>query len=66
MDLDGCAALVTGGSGDIGAATRGAGTDSRRQPTPLPNKNMPFTCDFMSSMVASLSKYGFTAARSRS
>ncbi len=41
-----------------------AGTDSRLQPTPLPNKNMPSTCDFMSSMVTSLSKvwiYGGTS-----
>jgi hypothetical protein len=40
------------------------GTDSRLQPTPLPNKNMPLTCDFMSSMVASLHEiwiYGGTS-----
>jgi hypothetical protein len=30
------------------------GTDNRLRPTPLPNKNVPFTCDFMSSMVAVL------------
>ena len=39
-------------------------TDSRLQPTPLPNKKMPFTCDFMSSMVAFLSEiwiYGGTS-----
>jgi hypothetical protein len=28
-----------------------AGTDSRLQQTPLPNKKAPLTCDFMNSMV---------------
>jgi hypothetical protein len=32
------------------------GTDSILQPTPLPNTNVPFTCDFTNSMVAALSK----------
>ena len=40
------------------------GTDSRLQPTPLPNTNRPFTCDFTNSMVASFNKvwiYGGTS-----
>ena len=40
------------------------GTDSRLQPTPPPNTNVPFTCDFTSSMVASVNKvwiYGGTS-----
>jgi hypothetical protein len=30
------------------------GTDSRLQPAPLPNKNMPMTCDFMNFIIAFL------------
>ena len=40
--------------------------DNGLQPTPLPNTKLPLTCDFMSSMVAVLREYGFTAARPRS
>jgi hypothetical protein len=39
------------------------GTDNRLQPTPLSNKKVPLTCDFMSSMVPIPREVGFTAAR---